>query len=273
MALLHVLAQLRQRARFSLSAHGVDHGLRPEASGELQLAKALCEHLEVPFSATQLSLRDGANLQARARTARYEALREQLRRVPDVPRAPREAPHVFLVTAHHADDRAETVLMRLLRGAGPRGLAVLAPRCGDLLRPMVRARRADVMAHLARHSLPYALDPSNDNRRFLRARVRHELLPLLETLSPKIVTHLVSLADALGDTSELGLDAALGALPQLGRAQRLMLEEATRRHHRGVRIALSDELDLALDPRSGAPVLTAAIARRTVRRAAPPEST
>ncbi|HSO37100.1 MAG TPA: ATP-binding protein, partial [Labilithrix sp.] len=82
-------------------------------------------------------------------------------------------------------------------GAGPRGLAVLPPQAGDRIRPLLRARRADVLAHLERHRVPFATDPSNRSPRFLRTRVRHELLPLLTTLSPQIVAHLCTLADQL----------------------------------------------------------------------------
>jgi tRNA(Ile)-lysidine synthase len=187
-AMLSVLARIAPELGFALRAHGVDHGLRAEASRELDLAQALAERWQVPFTRTQLALAPGGNLQARARTARYAALREVA--------APFGA---LIATAHHADDRAETVLLRLLRGSGPRGLAVLPPRAHDVLRPLVRASKTDVRLHLQRHQLEFAEDPSNLNAAFLRVRVRREALPLLEHLSPQIVRHLNALADALGD--------------------------------------------------------------------------
>lgn len=200
-AMLSVLARLAPSLGFSLRAHGVDHGLRAEASRELDFAQALAERLQVPFERTRLSLERGGNLQARAREARYAALRAAA------------APHDALIaTAHHATDRAETVLLRLLRGAGPRGLAVLAPRAHDVIRPLVRASKRDVLLHLQRHSLEFAEDPSNADAAFLRVRVRHEALPLLEQLSPQIVRHLNTLADALA-----GAD-----LPDLGGADALL---------------------------------------------------
>jgi tRNA(Ile)-lysidine synthase len=187
MALLHALAHLRDELGYGLVAHGVDHGLRPEARAELGLAEALARSLEVPFKWTRVSVERGSNLQARARTARYAALR----------RASENAGATVIATGHHADDRAETVLMRLLRGSGPRGLAVLPPRAGDLVRPLIRARRSDIEAHLRRHALRFAVDPSNADPRFLRAQVRHQLMPLLERFSPSIVGHLCALADQL----------------------------------------------------------------------------
>jgi tRNA(Ile)-lysidine synthase len=206
-AMLSVLARLAPELGFRLLAHGVDHGLRAAAAAELDLAEALANQLGVPFARTQLKLARGGNLQARAREARYAALRDVA------------APHAALIaTAHHADDRAETVLLRLLRGAGPRGLAVLAPRAQDVIRPLVRAGKRDVRLHLERHCLAFAEDPSNQDAAFLRARVRHEALPLLEQLSPQIVRHLNALADALNG-SNLPDFAGLEGEPELNRAQ------------------------------------------------------
>jgi tRNA(Ile)-lysidine synthase len=186
-AMLHVLAILRGRLAFGLFAHGVDHGLRPEGAAELDLAEAFARSLEVPFARTSVKVEPGGNLQARARAVRWDALRA----------AAAKAGADRIATGHHADDRAETVLIRLLRGTGARGLGVLPPRDGSRIRPLYRARRADVEAHIARHHLPCVVDPSNRDPRFLRTRVRHELLPALERLSPRIVEHLCRLADEL----------------------------------------------------------------------------
>ena len=218
-AMLSVLARLAPTLGYRLSAHGVDHGLRPEASGELDKAEALAAKLGVPFGRTRLALARGGNLQARAREARYGALREVA--------APDDA---LIATAHHADDRAETVLLRLLRGAGPRGLAVLAPRAQDVIRPLVRAGKREVVLHLQRHCLDFAEDPSNKDAAFLRVRVRHEALPLLEQLSPQVVRHLNALADALNGSNLpalQGLDG-LESAPDLNRAQIQQVLRATR---------------------------------------------
>lgn len=203
--MLSVLARLAPQLGFTLIAHGVDHGLRPEASAELDLAQALASSLAVPFGRTRLELERGSNLQARARDARYAVLREVA------------APHDALIaTAHHADDRAETVLLRLLRGAGPRGLAVLPPRTQDVIRPLVRAGKPDVLLHLQRHGLAFAEDPSNADAAFLRVRVRREAMPLLAQLSPQIVRHLNALADALSGSELPKLGVAEDALPLNG---------------------------------------------------------
>jgi tRNA(Ile)-lysidine synthase len=185
MALLHVLSRLRSTGGFGLFAHGVDHGLRPEAAGELDAAQAFCRSLDVPFTRDPVTVEPGGNLQARARDARWASLRVAASRIGAT----------RIATGHHADDRAETLLMRLLRGTGTRGLAVLPPLDGDRIRPLFRARRSDIDGHVARHHIPVARDPSNENPRFLRTRVRHELLPDLVRLSPRIVEHLCALAD------------------------------------------------------------------------------
>ena len=225
MALLHVLARLRAKLRFSLVAHGVDHGLRAPAVAELDVAASFARTLDVPFSRTTLALRDGGNLQARARAARYDALRI----------AAVSAGATRIATAHHADDRAETVLLRLLRGAGPRGLAALPPRAGDLIRPFIAARRATIEAHAARHLVPSSQDPSNRDPRYGRTRVRHELLPRMAELSPSIVLHLCALADQLREgPSAVGLPDE-GALP---RAARVALATLERNRSKTTRVSL-----------------------------------
>jgi tRNA(Ile)-lysidine synthase len=228
LALLDVLSRLAPKLSFALVAHGVDHGLRPEAAQELALAAAHAGKLGVPFATTRVAVAAGGNLQARARAARYAALEA----------ACAAAGAELLATAHHADDRAETVLLRLLRGAGPRGLAVLPPRAGARIRPLLRARKLDILAHLGRHGIAWAEDPSNRDRRHQRVRVREELLPLLVELSPGIVAHLNTLADALAG-GELPGELVEGSVKiALGRAQRLALARAARLRQRSARIWL-----------------------------------
>jgi tRNA(Ile)-lysidine synthase len=247
-ALLDVLGRLARRLRLRLVAHGVDHGLRPEAAEELRWAEALAQEHQVPFGSSRVHVALGGNLQSRAREARYAALTA----------AAEQAGARWVATGHHADDRAETVLMRIMRGAGPRGLAVLGPAEGGRLRPLIRARRSDVVAHLERHALKYASDPSNQDRRFLRSRVRHELLPLLESLEPQSVRHLNALADQLmeGD-APIVLDAA-GKAVVLSRAQAAALRRAQKFRLFRARIRLAGGREIQLDRRTGRPVIVEA---------------
>ena len=189
--LAHVAARSGPRgARLRLFAHGVDHGLRPEAAAELALARDLATSRGVPHGVTRVEVVAGGNLQARAREARLHALRA----------AASQVGALCICMAHHLDDRAETVLMRVLRGAPLPALAVLPLVSGDLFRPLIEARRTEILAAAVRRRIPHAHDPSNDDRRFLRVRVRHEVIPLLRTLDPRIVEHLASLADDAGGT-------------------------------------------------------------------------
>jgi tRNA(Ile)-lysidine synthase len=242
MALLHVLARVGKTLGVVVHAHGVDHGLRPEAAHELDIAESFATKLAIPFGRTVLRVARGGNLQARARTARFEALAA----------AARTVGASTIATAHHADDRAETVLIRLMRGAGPRGLAVLPARAPladhddlELVRPLLRARRTTVTAHIERHAIPFATDPSNADPRFLRVRVRREVMPLLEELSPGIVEHLVALADQLGATST----EQSGAFP-LSRSVQGALAQLVRSRSTTARVWLPGALVVTLDPRA-----------------------
>lgn len=239
-AMLSVLARLAPRYGFELRAHGVDHGLRAEASAELDLAEQLANELGVPFARSRVTVTRGANLQARARDARYAVLREA---------AQAQSRPALIATAHHADDRAETLLLRLLRGSGPRGLAVLPTRAQDVIRPLIRATKQDVTAHLQRHCVPFAQDPSNSESAFLRVRVRHELLPLMHQLSPQIVKHLNALADALSGASLPllpGLESEPG-LPELNGAQIRQVLRASRLG-RGVTVRVTGARDFEAKP-------------------------
>lgn len=230
MALLEVLSRLRERFAFELAAISLNHGLRAESAAEVELVRDFCQGKQVAFFTETLNLVDGGNLQERAREARYSALWRL---------AKKEAgPDAYLATAHHKDDRAETVLMRILRGASLEGLAVLPAQSGRLLRPMIRASRWDVEQHVERHAIPYVTDPSNEKSRFLRVRVRRELLPLLRELGPGIAENLEQLADEAEQ-----LDEALG----LNREQRQQLRHALRNASSPVNLPLPGGLRLIRD--------------------------
>jgi tRNA(Ile)-lysidine synthase len=243
MALLHVLSGLRQNCGFVLSACGVDHGLRADALSELLLAQDFASRLGVPFEIRRTLVEPGGNLHARARRARYAELEA----------AARTVGAMFIATAHHQQDRAETVLIRLLRGAGPMGLGVLSATNGNRLRPMIRAASSQVRAHLARHDIPYALDPSNADPRFLRTRVRNELLPLLQELSPGIVGHLTSLADELDDVALPEVLDERGVALRLSRAHRAQLRQALRHRRARTHVLIGAGRAVELDLQTGQP--------------------
>lgn len=158
----------------AIAVASVDHGLRPEAAGEVAFVEQVCAALGVPFTPLSVEVR-GGNLQARAREARYAALSKWLR----------EERLGALATAHHADDQAETLLMRLSRGSGLSGLAgVRAAHPFDpgdggepfaLLRPLLGWRKRELEDIVAASGLTPVRDPSNLQNRFDRVRVRQHL--------------------------------------------------------------------------------------------------
>lgn len=148
----------------------IDHGLRPEAAGEVELVRSVCAALDIPFTAKTVKLASG-NLQARAREARYGAIRQWAK-----------AEGIGIVaTAHHADDQAETLLMRLARGSGLSGLAgvrewtTLEDSDVMILRPLLTFRKAELEEVVAAGGIAPARDPSNQNAAFDRVRVREHL--------------------------------------------------------------------------------------------------
>lgn len=227
LALADVLSDSRKRWRkLRLLVVSVDHGLRSESAGECARVASFCQARDLPFTSVRVKVTGEGGLQAAAREARYAALEQAAEA--------HFGPDGLIATAHHADDRAETLLLRLLRGVSLEGLGVLPPRDGRRLRPMVRARRSDVLLHCQRHQLEPVLDPSNVDQRFLRVRVRTELLPLLVGLSPQVVDALNTLADEAGQ---------LGQPTLLSRTQRRQLRDALENP------ALALDLPLARDLR------------------------
>ena len=153
------------RPRGSVRAVYVDHGW--EASPRLErAAQAIAEHLELELEIVRVQMPGGSSPEGRAREARLEALATA-------------AGAVRVVTGHHADDAAETVLVNMLRGSGVTGLAGIPPNREPFLRPLLPYRRAELRALAEQLELPFIDDPSNQDLTLLRNRIRHELLPEL----------------------------------------------------------------------------------------------
>lgn len=184
--LLLALARLASEFSLTLLAASVDHGLRASAGQDVAIAAAQAARLGVPFHALTVRVERTGSLQAAARVARYDALRTL---------AAREGASLVAV-GHTRDDQAETVLARLLRGGSVRALGAIAPRRADgVVRPLLDCSRADVRALVVAERLPFVDDPSNLDPRFLRARLRADILPALHALDPRVVEHLADLAD------------------------------------------------------------------------------
>ena len=194
-ALVDALASLRRRRGFRLVAAHLDHGLRSGSRDDAAFCAAFCATLDVPLRAATADVRARAarergGLEQAARRERYAFLRA----VRD------EEGAAAILVAHTRDDQAETLLLRLLRGAGATGLAGMRPRAGDILRPLLDVSRADVLDHLRERGLAWREDPSNADPAHRRNRVRHELLPYLEArFNPEIRAALARTASLLAD--------------------------------------------------------------------------
>ncbi len=205
-ALLAALSDLAPARSLQLTAAHVDHGLRGhESAAEGRGVAALAAQLGVGFVSRAAVVEPGAGVEARARQLRYRALAAMAR----------AAGATWIVTAHTLDDQAETLLLRLLRGAGRGGLGGMSPVRGQLFRPLLGATRADVRRFLAERGLPFAVDRSNADLRFARNRIRRLVLPLLEAeFNPRLRIALASLATRLGDEEAFLKAAAASRSPQ-----------------------------------------------------------
>jgi tRNA(Ile)-lysidine synthase len=194
-ALLGALVVLAPRRQLQLTVVHVNHALRPEADQEQQFVEALCQRWRIPCIVEKLTRPEKPRgIEAWARQERYRFFYEVKERCGlDV-----------VAVAHTSDDQAETVLFRLVRGAGHRGLAGMsAKRDGWLIRPLLTCSRQEVLAYLAAKHLPSVTDASNTDLRYTRNKIRHVLIPLLEReFSPQIRRHLVRLAESLRHEEE-----------------------------------------------------------------------
>ena len=194
-ALLHLLAAIRAERRLALHVAHLDHALRAASEADARFVRALAARLRFPVTIERrdvgaICAREGWSLEDGARRIRYHFLLEVARR--------ESADAIAL--AHTADDQAETVLMRLVRGTGLMGLGAI-PIKRQLeevwvVRPLLEIRRLQILAYLERAHLTYREDSTNADGRFVRNRIRHELLPLLERdYNPNIKGALTQLAE------------------------------------------------------------------------------
>lgn len=220
-ALLCALVDLKPGA---VAAVHVNHQLRgDESDADEAFVRELAAQLDIPCHVARVDVASravGANLEATARQVRYEFLAE----------VAREVNASWIATGHTADDQAETVLHRLIRGAGLQGLRGIAPVHECIVRPLLGVTRADVLDYLAALGQPYREDSSNADPRFTRNRIRRELLPLLRTFNPDMVSALVRLASQAGEAFDvLQADAAtLLVKVELPRAGRRVVLDAVK---------------------------------------------
>lgn len=180
-AMLFALYLLRDELGITLEAAHFNHHLRgAESDRDEAFVTDFCGRYCIPLHLGSGRIVSGKKgLEAAARDARYAFLRSLPGKV---------------ATAHTADDNAETVLMRLIRGTGLKGLGAIAPVSGNVIRPMLTVTRDDVEAFLEEYALPHVEDSSNAEDDFLRNRIRHDILPLMRAENPRIGENLSAMA-------------------------------------------------------------------------------
>ena len=197
-ALLCVLREMSSSLGINLTAAHLNHGIRGKAADQDEACvKALTDRFKVPFihgrsDVPRLAHRRRISLEMAAREARYAFF----------VRAARKVKADLVATAHTADDQAETILLRLIRGTGPRGLGGISReitiRGLKVVRPMLDVRKSEILSFLQHHRLTWREDESNRDTSFLRNRVRHEILPILEAkLNPRVQDALLRLAEIM----------------------------------------------------------------------------
>jgi tRNA(Ile)-lysidine synthase len=209
--LLHVLAEIHGRG---LGVLAVDHGLRPEAAAEAEAVARASEALGCSAHVVRLGLEPGPALQERARGARLAAARQLAA----------DLGYAAVATGHTASDQAETVLFRLARGTGRTGALGMAPRDGDLIRPLLGLTRDETRGWCTARGIAFVDDPSNADRAFARARVRHDLVPALAGVHPGAERHVAAFADRLRDEAILIEELVDRAWERCATAEGLVVE-------------------------------------------------
>ena len=202
--LLHVFHRLRRSFRLTLHAVYVNHGIRPRAARrEEAFCAALCDRFRVPLQVVRenvpaLARAAGRGLEEAAREFRYRTFEQLADRLGCT----------RIALGHHRDDRVETILLHLFRGAGMAGLRGMPPRRGRIVRPLFDVTRADIESYLERYRLDFCTDATNRDLRYRRNFIRHRLLPLLrERINPRVDRALIDLADIVAEE-----DAALARM-------------------------------------------------------------
>ena len=287
LCLLHLLQRLAPEYGVRLYVGHLDHGIRgEEAREDAAFVEALCKGWGLPYTMRRIDVpaltrERHLSLEEAARQARYRFLGELARSL---------GAHTVAV-AHHADDQVETVLMHLLRGSGLAGLRGMCPlsrledlRLGEgvafgeirLVRPLLGVSRPGILAYCQEHGLQPRFDLSNLDRTFYRNRLRHELLPLLETYNPNIRQVLWRTAEVIAADYALLREVLEGAWRRLVRyelpnaiafdlaafraqplaLQRSLLREAVHRLRRSLRninwVHIENAVEIAREGRTGA---------------------
>lgn len=209
--LLHYLTTIAPRRGFTVAAAHLNHRMRPEAQRDEDFVRGLCREWNVPFYTEaapvyEMAARWGLGVEETGRRLRYDFL---LRTADAIGAA-------YIATAHHAQDQAETVLLNLLRGTGPQGLAGIPPVRGSIIRPLLETSRQEIEEYLEENGIPHVEDETNSDRSMTRNRLRLDIMPLLKELYPGAEGSICRTAEILRREEEYWQAQADAVLPPDG---------------------------------------------------------
>jgi len=247
MALLFAMYLLKDKLGIRVRAAHFNHRLRgSESDRDEAFVRDFCDRYDIPLTVGSGEVvAEKKGLEAAARDARYAFLRTLPGKI---------------ATAHTADDNAETVLMRMVRGTGLKGLGAIAPVRGNVIRPMLTVTRQQVMAFLEEYHISYVEDSSNGSDMFLRNRLRHQVMPLLKQENPRLAENLSAMAlrlrqdeQALYGKYDFTDGLAVEDLRQLSNAHRsrviaAFLENCGVKEPEAAHIQLAEDLAFSANP-------------------------
>jgi tRNA(Ile)-lysidine synthase len=194
--LLDILNEFMDELGIDLVVAHYDHGLRPaEDETETKFVRSLAKSMSLPFETEKTSFlgKNDVSPEEAARTARYTFL-EKVRKKHDAQK---------IALGHNLNDQAETILMRLLRGSGLSGLSGIPPcRNTTIIRPLIEVERQEIEDYLKARKLSSVTDSSNLEQKYLRNRIRLELMPMLKSYQPRLIAHLGHVAEVLRDEND-----------------------------------------------------------------------
>lgn len=190
--LLLLLNNIKKEWNLNLYVIHVHHGIRrEEADRDAAFVQQLAEQLELPFSLEKkdipsLAKEWGKTEEETGRLVRYEVFEDYVKRLGGG----------CIAVAHHRDDQAETVLFQMFRGSGARGMAGMAPKRDNIIRPLLFASRQEIISFLEENGIPYCVDSTNESGEYARNVVRNEILPLAEKkINRKSAAHIAAAAE------------------------------------------------------------------------------
>ncbi len=204
LALLHWLAKHREQLRINIHVASLNHNLRPEAAKDIVVVQKMASrsgvHCTTGFAdVPAIAAENHIGIEAAARKARYDFLANIAKAIKTR----------YIVTAHHADDQSETILMHLLRGSGTKGLTGMQMTVSlpyhpqyTLIRPLLHIRRPEIESYIAKHQLEPVIDESNFDTQYLRNEIRHDILPRLRQINPQLDAAFARLAEIAGTEQE-----------------------------------------------------------------------